>query len=98
MDMQLYKIYQSEPMLIQASIKKIKVSGSWLCFAFVLQKRGRGKGQMLVSLSALSNVSFEVWLFDKNGQRQKVERLSGSWSVNDSSYPVLSFPADLGGD
>lgn len=53
---------------------------------------------MLVSLSALSNVSFEVWLFDKNGQRQKVERLSGSWSVNDISYPVLSFPADLGGD
>lgn len=53
---------------------------------------------MLVSLSALSNVSFKVWLFDKNGQRQKVERLSGSWSVNDISYPVLSFPADLGGD
>lgn len=53
---------------------------------------------MLVSLSALSNVSIEVWLFDQNGQRQKVERLSGSWSVNDSSYPLPLFPADLGGD
>lgn len=26
-------------------------------------------------------MSLEVWLFDKSGQRQKVERLNGSWSL-----------------
>lgn len=72
MDMQLYTINQSKPILIQILIKKKHQnnSGSWLCFAFALWKRGRGKGQMLVSLSALSNVSIEVWLFDQNGQTE----------------------------
>lgn len=69
-DLQLYKMYQSKPMLIQASIKKKKSAAVDFVLLLLCGKRGRGKGQMLVSLSALSNVSFEVWLFDKNGQRQ----------------------------
>ena len=52
---------------------------------------------MLVSLSALSNVFFEVWCLIRVGRDRRWKRHDGSWSVNDSSYPVLLLPADLGG-
>lgn len=51
---------------------------------------------MPVSLSALINVSFEVWCLIGVGET-RWKRYDGSWPINDSSYPVLLLAADLGG-
>lgn len=77
---------------IQDSLKQ-KNAGAGNDFSiFALQKKGRGGGPMLESLSSLSNVSSAVWCLIRVSRGRRWRRHNGCCCIADSSYP-----AGLGG-
>lgn len=62
--------------------------GRWLHSTFLLQRRNTGGGEILASLSALSNVSFQVLCLIRVGRQKAKARCGGSCSVRDSSHPA----------